>query len=44
MTKYCVIYLKNGKEKTSPWFYSKDRAREALKIMPAKHEAILYRD
>lgn len=43
--KQCVLYLVNGRERRSPWFYREETARRALTLMQAKHgRAILYRD
>lgn len=43
--KRCVLYLVNGRERRSPWFYRDETARRALALMQAKHgRAILFRD
>lgn len=44
---YCVLYLKNGRERRSPWFYRRDHALTALELMQAKYgkkNAIIYLD
>lgn len=44
---YCVLYLKNGREHQSPWFYRRDHAQTALEMMQAKYgkkNAIIYLD
>jgi hypothetical protein len=46
-TKLCVLYLVNGRERSSPWFYRDETARKALELMQAKYgvrNCILYRD
>lgn len=45
MTKYCVLYVKDGQEKRSPWFKSRERAHAARELLAAKHgAAIVYVD
>lgn len=51
MQKYRVLYLKDptkpSRESKSPWFFSKDRARQALGILRQKYghqNAIIYVD
>lgn len=45
MVKYCVIYLRNGREVRSAWFSNQLRARQALEIISSKHgAAVIYRD
>lgn len=44
--RFCVLYLKQGQEKRSPWMTQK-RANEAAALMRAKYgerNAIVYRD
>lgn len=46
-TKRCVLYVVNGRERRSPWFYRDETARKALELMQAKHgvrNCMLYRD
>ena len=46
-TKICVIYLKSGKQKRSPWFYRRDHAQAALVAIQEKYgrkNDILLRD
>ena len=46
-TKICVMYLKSGKQKRSPWFYRRDHAQAALVAIQGKYgrkNAILFRD
>ncbi len=43
MRKYCVLYLKNGREHRSPWFSSKERTKKARQLLAAKHgKTIIY--
>ncbi|BCG22044.1 hypothetical protein TUM18999_02350 [Pseudomonas tohonis] len=45
--RYRVLYLKDGKEKHSAWFYKHDYARVALQLMQKKYgdkKAIIYID
>jgi len=45
--KLCVMYMVNGRERRSAWFYTEERARQALVLTRAKYGArncILYRD
>lgn len=45
MTRYCVMYEKNGKEKRSPWFKSRERVDAAREILAAKYGAtVVYVD
>lgn len=45
MTKFCVLYLVQGREVRSPWFRSHDRACRALAILQRHYgPAILLRD
>ncbi len=41
MTKYCVLYMKDGKEKRSAWFSSRARAHQAREIIAANYGAAL---
>jgi hypothetical protein len=46
-TKQCVMYLANGRERRSPWFYRDETARRALELMQAKYgvrNCIIYVD
>ena len=46
-TKQCVMYFRHGRECRSAWFYTEDRARQALAMMQAKYgerNAIIYVD
>lgn len=46
-TKHQVLYLKNGKEHATPWYYTPARAQRALKIMQRRfgeRNCILFRD
>ncbi|HQS38319.1 MAG: hypothetical protein B7Y69_08295 [Sphingobacteriia bacterium 35-40-8] len=45
--RYCVMYLKNGKEHHSAWLYCEARAQQGLAMMRAKYgerNAIIYVD
>ena len=45
--RFLVLYLVNGRERRSPWFYSKERARMALALMRKRYgdrNAIIYVD
>ncbi|OPF63884.1 hypothetical protein [Hydrogenophaga sp. H7] len=45
--KLCVLYVVNRREKQSPWFYTPERAQQALALMQAKYgerNCILFRD
>lgn len=45
--RFCVFYLKGKKEYRTPWFSSKSRAQEALRIMQSKYgddKAIVFID
>lgn len=46
MTKYCVIYVRNGKEHQSAWFLSLARCQRAFEILNIKHgyPAMIYMD
>lgn len=35
--RYKVHFLKEGKEHTSPWLHSRDKAQKALKLMQGKY-------
>jgi hypothetical protein len=37
--RYIVHFLKEGKEHTTPWFHSSDKAQKALKLMQDKYGA-----
>lgn len=37
--RYKVHFLKEGKEHTSPWLHSSDKAQKALKVMQDKYGA-----
>lgn len=42
---YRVFYLKDGRERRSPWFASRKRAQRALEVMKARYgRAIIYVD
>lgn len=46
-TKRCVVYVVNGRERRSPWFYTDTGARQALEAMKQKYgerSAFLFRD
>lgn len=46
-TKYCVLYLKGGREHRTPWFRLRDNARRALEIMRRRYgqkSAIIWMD
>lgn len=43
--KCCVLYIKNGREHRSPWYYSVAIGRRALELMRRRYgRAILFRD
>lgn len=43
--RFCVLYLKDGKEHSSPWFGSRSRAHVARELLAAKYgPAIVYMD
>ena len=45
--RYCVMYLKDGKEHHSAWLYRKEYAQQGLAMMRAKYgerNAIIYVD
>ena len=45
--RYCVMYLKDGKEHCSAWLYRKEFAQQGLAMMCAKYgerNAIIYVD
>ena len=46
MTKYCVLYVRDGKEHRSAWFLSRARCQRAFEILTIKHgyQAIVYID
>jgi hypothetical protein len=45
MRKYCVLYLKNGREQRSPWFSSAARAARAFEVLNRRfRECIVYVD
>ena len=35
--KRCVMYMVNGKERRTPWFYREEIAQRALKVMQTKY-------
>lgn len=46
-TKYCVLYLKGGREHRTPWFSRRDNAQRALEIMRRRYgqnSAIIWLD
>lgn len=45
MTKFCIVYLNQGRERCSPWFSSRDRACRALEVLKRRYgQAVLLRD
>ncbi|AVR89773.1 hypothetical protein [Thauera aromatica] len=43
--RFRVLWLRDGKERKSPWFYSKERADQARDAMADKYgRAIVYVD
>lgn len=43
--RFCVLYLRDGRERSSPWFNSRDRAHQAYDILAAKYgQAIIFVD
>lgn len=46
MTKYCVLYLVTGRERQSPWFLDRGRARRAREIIRRRYggEPIVFVD
>lgn len=45
--RYQVLYRVNGRERSSAWLYSKDRAQQGLRMMQAKYgvsNVIIYVD
>jgi hypothetical protein len=45
MTRRCVLYIRNGREHQTPWFYCAARVRIALAIIVRKHgNGIIYVD
>lgn len=43
MTKYCVLFIKNGTEHKTSWFDSKEQAHEVFEIIKSEGcEAIIY--
>lgn len=45
MTRYRILYLKDGREHKTSWFYSRDRAKQAMGIIQGKGcQAIIYVD
>lgn len=43
--RFCVLYRKDGKEHSSPWFISRSRAHVARELLAAKYgQAIVYID
>jgi hypothetical protein len=37
ISRYCVLYLDHGRERRSPWFYSKPRAQQARESMARRY-------
>lgn len=45
ISKYCVLWIRDGKERRSPWFHSSERAHRAREMMAQKYgQAIVYVD
>ena len=45
--KRCVLYVVNGKEKSSPWFYRNETIQRAFAVLKAKYgerNCIIYWD
>ena len=44
-SRYCVLYVKDGKEACTPWFSRRARARAALTLMKGRYgRAVIYVD
>ena len=44
-TKYCALFLKNGKELQTAWFKTRERAKQALDILVGKgFQTMIYTD
>ena len=43
--RFKVIWLRDGKERSGPWFYSRERAHQARALMASKYgRAIVWAD
>ena len=43
--RFCVLWLRDGKECRGPWFYSRERAHQAREAMADKYgRAIVFAD
>jgi len=46
ITKWCILFIKDGQEQKSPWFYSLDRCKAAFEVIKAKYgsRSLIYMD
>lgn len=43
--RFCVLYLRDGREKSTPWFSNGGNAQRALALMQQRYgKAVIFRD